>query len=168
MMKNRNKLKVPPQFKHRIGPKARIEVFKEITAKYQSYFGIKCIYAFLNTDPKFMVDYGLIFKGKNDDKTHDIILYDIVPINSDRCTPEYPFYKNSGKEKNFFQYGIEEMVIMSPNRFYEYLEDLCGLYRDKNSDEYWKSPKNAKKLSECLLELALGYNRKKPEPDFDD
>lgn len=165
MIRNKNKLRIPYQYRHQIHPKVRVDVFKEIAAKYQSYFGIKCIYAFLNTDPNFMIDYGLVFKGRNDDNTHDIILFDMVPINGDRCTPEYVYYKNVGKEKNFFQYGIEEMVIISPHRFYEYLEMLCGLTRNKSDDEFWKKPENAKKLTENLLELSLGYNRKKPEPE---
>lgn len=166
MIKNKNKLRLPLHHIHRIHPTTRVNVFKEITAKYQSYFDIKCIYAFLNTDPKFMIDYCLIFKGKNDDQSHDIILFDIIPINGDRCTPEYPIYKKAGKEKNFFQYGIEEMPLMTTHMFYGFLE-FNGYSRDKNSDKFWKKPELAKKVTKELFDWSLPYNRKKPELDLD-
>ena len=166
MIKNKNKLRIPPQHRrYQIDPDVRVKVFKEIAAKYKFFYVINFIFDLLNNYKIFLFFFGLIFKGRNDYDTHDIILYDMVPINGDRCTPEYIYYKNAGKEKNFFQFGAEEMVIMSPHRFYEYLEMLCGLSRDKNTDEFWKNPKNAKKLTDNLLELALGYNRKKPAPD---
>ena len=163
MIKNRNKMKMPFHHRHVIRPATRVKVFKEIAAKYQSYFGLKCIYAFLNTDPKLMIDYCLIFKGKNDDGTHDIILFDVVPLNGDRCTPEYPIYKKAGKEKNFFQYGIEVMPLMTPQMFYGYLE-FNGYSRDKNSEMFWKKPEHAKKLSKGLFDWTLPYNRKRPDP----
>lgn len=166
MIKNKNRLRIPLNHPRMISPAKRVEVFKEITSKYQSYFGIKCIYAFLNTDPRFKIDYCLIFKAKNDDKTHDIILFDAVPINGDRCTPNYLYYKNVGKEKNFYQFGIEVMPLLPPKLFYNQIQ-LLGFDRDKNSDKYWKKPENAIKVVDELFDWTLPCLRQKVLPPMD-
>lgn len=158
MITNRNKIRVPFQYRHWITKEDRIAAFKEISKGYEKY-GLKCIYAFLNTDPDFLMDYAIIYKGKNDDKTNDIILYDMVPINSDRCTPNYLYYKMIGKEKQFFQFGVEEMVVVSPNQFYGFLERRCLLNRDKKSKQFWKKLDNAKVLTDELLDASFPYRR---------
>lgn len=160
-MKNRNRLRIPWEYRHHIDPDVRIKVFKEIAKGYVDRYDFKCIYAFLNTDPDFLIDYTLIFKARNDENSGDLILYDTVPINSDRCTPHYVYYKESGNLDKFFQFGAEEMVTMIPKRFYEFLQVHCELSRNKKDENYWKNPSCAKELTDEMLHLSLGYNRNK-------
>lgn len=162
-MKNKNKLRIPWEYRHHIDPDVRIKVFKEIVKGYTDRYGLKYIYAFLNTNPDFKIDYTIVFKGKNDDGSHDIILYDAVPLNADRCTPNYVYYKDSGNIDKFFQFGAEEMVLMSPARFYEFLHFRCDLNRNKKDKKYWKNPDNAELLNDELLELSFGYIRRKDD-----
>lgn len=162
MIQNKNRLKIPQEYLHHIDPNVRVEVFKEIIKGYTERYNFKCLYAYMNTDPTFLLDYGLVFKGRNDDNTNDIILYDMVPINASRCTPHFLYYKDSGNLDKFFQFGAEEMVIISPNKFYEFLATRCLLTRDKTDKMYWKKQEHAREMTGELLDLSLGYVRKKP------
>lgn len=162
MMRNKYALRVPMNERTFIRPDVREKVFKEIANGYKKRFNIKLLYAFLNTNPEFQLDYGVIYKARSDDGIHDVIVFDMVPIYSDRCTPVYLYYKKLKKEDNFFNFGIEEMVNIDPNRFYEFLKVRCLLDRDKNSENYWKNPKHAEEMCDELLNLSLPYVRKKP------
>lgn len=160
MMKNSNRIQVP--FKHRswIEPAVRNVAFKEIYEGYTKRFSVKLLYAFLNHNPDLMIDYGIIYSARNDDDTGDLIIYAIEPLFSDRCTPAYKYYRNMGKTENFFNFGIEEMVVMDKEKFYEYLYQRLDLNRKKGDPRNWKDPENGEELCKGLLDLSLEYMKK--------
>lgn len=160
MMKNSNRIQVP--FKHRswIEPAVRMVAFKEIYEGYIKRFSVKLLYAFLNHNPELMIDYGVIYSARNDDDTGDLIIYSIEPLFSDRCTPAYCYYRNMGKIENFFNFGIEEMVIMDKEKFYEYLYQKLDFNKKKGDPRYWRDPNNGEELCKGLLDLSLEYMKK--------
>lgn len=144
-----------------VRPEIRLKAIKEISLGYQARFGIKLIYSFINTDPNMELDYGIIYKAWNDDKTNKIILYDMVPAYSDRCVPSYIYYRKIKAQENFYNYGIEDMRLVSEDKFFHFLDFRCLLNRDKNSDRYWKRPEHAKELCTQILDAGLPQNRQR-------
>lgn len=150
------KVQVPFDKRTFLTPDARKVAFKQIYEGYPKRFNnLKPIWAYLNYDEKVMVDYALIYTGRNATNTGDLILYLVEPPYSDRCTPSYKYCRQTNQTEKFFKYGMHSMVIMQVKDFYEYLNRILDLDRDKKSDKYWKSQKNAKKLAKGLLDLAL-------------
>ena len=162
MINPNKKLKIPANEKQFIMPDVRQKIFKEIYTMYQRTYNIKLIYAYLNTDENLMVDYVLIFKARNNDDTKDLIVYDCVPAFSDRSTPGYRYCKRTGVTKEFYQEGINSMVVMERDKFYEFIKFGLGLSLDKSDELYWKSPNNYKELLEGLLDLSIRYVKKPP------
>lgn len=161
MMKNSNRIHVPFEYRSVIAPDVRARVFKEIYEGYpKRYSSMKLLYAFLNHNADLMIDYGIIYSARNNDDTGDLIVYGIEPIFSDRCTPAYRYYKNMHKTENFFQFGVEEMVVMDKNKFFEYLNQKLDLNRKKGDERYWRDPKNGEELCKGLLDLSLEYMKK--------
>jgi len=164
MIKNSNRIQVPAEERISISPQARKIAFKQIYTGYKEKFPLKLIYAFLNFNPDEMVDYAVVYSGRNESDTGNLILFDIVPIHSDRCTPAYRYYKRIHKEENFFRYGIEEMVVIENEKFYEFLTNRLSLSLDKESDMYWKKSEHANEVCKWLLDLSLYYTKKEVIP----
>ena len=160
MQHNKWRLNVPHDESIMISPEARQIAFKQIYMGYTKRYQMKLLYAFLNYDPDKMTDYLIVYKVRNDDNTANLIMYDLAPIFSDRCTPNYRYYKQVKKAGQFFKYGLDEMTTLEESRFYEYIEKYLLLSRDKKEDTYWKDPKNAAILCEGLLDLSLRYKVK--------
>lgn len=160
MAKNPNRIQVPHEEKLMITPEPRKIAFKQIYKGYASRFPLKLLYAYLNWDSELMIDYAVIYKGRNADNTGDLILFDICPIHSDRCTPAYRYYKKVNKAGAFFDYGIDDMTIMVPEKFYEYIIHYLDLSIDKNDPLYWKRPEHAGNLCKGLLDISLYYTKK--------
>jgi hypothetical protein len=159
-MKNKNRLNVPFEQRSSINPEMRQKVFQEIYEGYTQKFGIKLLYAYLNHDPNIMVDYCVIYKARNDADTTNLIIYDVAPLFSDRSTPSYLYYKRMHQVDKFFQYGIDEAVIMDQSRFFEFLRVRLELNRKKGDPNYWKNPVHGGELCDSLLELSLEYVKK--------
>jgi len=155
------KLKIPASELRFIKPDVRQKAFKEIYTTYQNKYGMKLIFAYLNTDPTQIIDYILIFKAKDSTGEVDIILYDAVPAFSDRSTPGYVYCKRNGITDDFYQEGTDSMVILSQDKFNEFIDLGVHLSRDKNSDLYWKDPKNIKDLVFGLIDMSFNYKKKK-------
>lgn len=162
MIRNPNRIEVPTDARSYITPHARDVCFKEIYEGYAKRFNIKLLYAYLNHDEDLMVDYCIIYKARNDLDTADLIIYDCPPIYSDRCTPSYLYYRNLKKRKKFFQFGIDEMVIMEKSKFFEYLVLKLRMSKQKNDPMFWKLPRNGRKLVKGLLDLQMQYVKKDP------
>lgn len=161
MLPSKYRINVPQQHRVWVQPDVRVKAIKEISMGYEARFGIKLIYTFMNTDPNFELDYGIIYRAWNDDKTNRIILFDMVPAYSDRCVPAYIYYRKIKCQENFYSYGIEDMRLVSEDKFYQFLDFRCLLNRDKKSDQYWKLPKHSKELCSQLLDAGLPQNRRR-------
>ena len=162
MMKNRYRINVPQIARLGITVKDRKKAFKEIYEGYTKIYNVKLLYAYLNydTEKAEKIDYCVIYKARNDENTGDLILFDSVVIHSDRSTPCYDYYRETGNKENFFQFGIEEMVTMGVDKFYEFLVRYLELSLDKDDDKYWKNKKYAPELANGLLDLSLQYVKK--------
>jgi len=163
---NPKRLQVPKEERMVITPEPRKIAFKQIYTGYRDLYGIQLLYAYLNWDPDIMVDYAVIYKGRNADNTGDLILFDVSPIHSDRCTPAYRYYKKINKTKEFFDYGIDEMTIMVPEKFYEYITEYLLLSLKKDDPNYWKKPEHAGEVCKNLLDLSLYYTKKEMIESF--
>ena len=160
MIDGRNKLHIPPDEKKFITPKSRQKMFKHIINGYTERFGMKLIYAYLNSDPNLMVDYCVIYTARNEDNSGDLILFDIPPIHSDRSTPGYRYCYRVRKEDEFFQFGVDDMTILAKEKFYVFITMGLGLSRDKNSPDYWKKDENYEDLLQGLLDMSLRYTKR--------
>lgn len=156
------KLKIPAKEKQFIMPDVRQKIFTEIYTLYPRKYNIKLLYAYMNTDPELIIDYLVVFKSKNDTGTHDLIIFDCVPASSDRSTPGYRYCKRVGITNDFYDEGINSMVIMEKNKFYEYINMGLGLSNDKDDPKYWRSPSNYKDLLNGLLDLSVRYIKRQP------
>ena len=156
------KLKIPADEKNFILPDVRQKIFTEIYTMYQRKYNVKLIYAYLNTDPNLIVDYLVIYKTKNTSGNRDLIIYDCVPAHSDRSTPGYRYCKRTGITNDFYDEGINSMVVIDKNKFYEYITEKLFLSIDKDNPLYWKSPENYKELINGLLDLSIYYVKRKP------
>ena len=160
MIMSSKRIKIPPEELKFIKPNIRQRLFKEIYTGYTKRYGIKLIYAYLNSDPNIFVDYCVIYKARNDDDTADIIVFDIPPIHSDRSTPGYRYCRRTMQEDKFFAYGVDTMVVMDRTKFYEFITLNLGYSLDKNNPLSWKNPDNYKDLLQGLLDISLRYNKK--------
>ena len=161
MFKEKDELEIPMAERRFIRPDLRQKLFTEIYTMYSKKFGVKLLYAYLNSDPEIIVDYCVIYAARNDANTADLILFDIPPIHSDRSTPGYRYCKRVKKTNEFFNYGIDNMVIMERSKFNEFIEMSLELSLDKKSDKYWKRPEHYKDLLQALLDMSLIYVKKK-------
>ena len=161
MIDSSKKLNIPPSERKFIKPDVRQKVFKEIYTTYKTKYNIQLMFAYLNTDPSRVVDYIVMYKAKDDSGTTDIVLYDIVPAFSDRCTPGYLYCRRNKKTDDFFENGIDAMTILSLDKFNEFIDMGLGLSRDKESELYWKNPNNIDDLLRGLLDMSLQYKRKR-------
>ena len=161
MFKEKDELRIPASEKRFINPDLRQKLFTEIYTLYGKKFEIKLLYAYLNFDPEVIVDYCVIYSARNDSDTADLILFDIPPIHSDRSTPGYRYCKRTKKTTEFFNYGIDHMVVMERAKFNEFIVKSLELSLDKNSDLYWKKPEHYKDLLQSLLDMSLMYKTKK-------
>ena len=160
MITSSKRIKIPPEELRFIKPDVRQKLFKEIYSGYTNRYGMKLMYGYLNTDPEIFVDYCIIYKARNDDNTADIIVYDIPPIHSDRSTPGYRYCRRTYQEDKFFEYGVENMVVMDKVKFFEFITMNLGYSTDKSDPLYWKNPANYKDLLQGLLDISLRYNKK--------
>lgn len=161
MIDNDKKIAIPLDELKFIKPDVRMKLFKEIYTEYtKRYPSMKMIYANLNHDATVMVDYCLIFKAKNNDGFGDLILFDVPPIHSNRSTPGYRYYRRTKQEDNFYESGVDEIIIMELNKFYEFITLNLELSLDKKSPKYWKSPDNSSILLKGLLDMSFRYNKK--------
>ena len=160
MMKNPKRVRVPLDERKYIKPDVRKKLFKEIYSGYPKRYDVKLVYAYLNTDPDLMVDYCVIYSGRNADNTGDLILFDIPPIYSDRSVPAYRYCRRTHQEDKFFEYGIDEIVIMDKYKFYEFITMKLGLSLKKGDETYWKNPNNYKEFIRELLDMSLLYQKK--------
>ena len=162
MIKNRHRIAVPAVARGGITVQDRKRAFKEIYEGYTKRYNMKLLYAYLNFDVENAekIDYCIVYKARNDDNTGDLVLFDSVVIYSDRCTPCYDYYRQTGNQDNFFQFGVEEMVTMDINKFYEFLVKYLDLSLDKCDENYWKNKESAAKFVNGLLDLSLQYVKK--------
>lgn len=168
MLKDINRITVPKEEKLFITPAMRQKCFDEIYNGYMiRYPQLKLLYAFLNFDPDTdeSTDYCVIYLTRNDADTMDLVLFDIVPIYSDRCTPAYRYYRKVKKESNFFKYGINDMIVMIKPKFYEYLETGLRLSRNKNDERYWRKPEFAPIICKELTTLSLRDQKQRPQAE---
>jgi len=156
-----NELKIPLEEKNIRGD-VRQKIFKIIYKGYLKRFDLKLVCAYLSADKSSMFDYMLIFSGRNKANTGDLILYDITPKGTARSTVGYRYYKKMGKEEDFFQFGIENMCIISKEMFYEFIQEKLLLSFDKESEEYWKNKDNIDDVMIALGDVFMFYNRPKP------
>lgn len=161
MIDPNKKLRIPINEMKFIKPDVRQKVFKEIYTTYQKKFNVKLIYAYLNTDPNLIVDYIVMYKAKDSTGKVDIIMYDAVPAYSNRCTPGYLYCKRNGITDDFYDEGINSMVILSKDKFNEFIDMGLRLSRDKESDLYWKKPDKSKDLITGLLDMSFQYKKKR-------
>lgn len=160
MIKSSKKINIPVDELKFIKPELRQKLFLEICNEYPKRYNVKLLYAYLNSNPDIIVDYAIIFAARNDEDTTDLILFDIPPIHSIRSTPGYRYCRRNHIEDKFYEYGIDDIVVIEKDKFYEFISSI-GLDRNKNSEFYWKSPKNADELLSRLLDLSLRYNKRK-------
>ena len=158
MLDSNKKIKIPADELAWISPDVRQKIFNEIYATYQTKYNIKLLYACLNTNPDVLVDYCIIYKTKNDDNTGDLIIFDIPPIHSDRSTPGYRYCKRNRITDDFYEEGINSMVVMDRSRFFEFVEMGLHLSRNKDDKNFWKNPENSDQL---LNDISLLYVKKK-------
>lgn len=161
MLDPNKKLKIPASELTFIKPDIRQKAFKEIYTTYQNKFGMKLLFAYLNTDSSQIIDYILVFKAKDSTGKTDIVMYDAVPAYSDRSTPGYVYCKRHGIVDDFYQEGIDSMVLLSQDKFNEFVDLGLRLSRDKNSDLYWKNPNNIKDLISGLMDMSFHFKKKK-------
>lgn len=161
-IKNQYRLDVPLDERKFITYNDRKTAFKVIYNGYKKRFGLKGVYAYLNTrkSKDEMTDYLIIYQARNDDDTTDIIFYDAVPIWAERCTPAFMYYRRQKKMNNFFQFGLDEMVRISKPRFYEYLTNVLDLSLDKEDQNYWKKPDFTFDVCKGLMDLSMEYRKK--------
>lgn len=160
-MIQKNELKIPPEeVRIPISWNLRQKLFTEIYRTYPKMYGVKLVYAFINTDPDLIIDYLVIYKARNDDDTMDLIIFDASIIYGTTCTPAYRYCRLNKKAKQFYQKGIENMVTMQKDKFYEFIQEGLGLSLDKESKTYWKKQENYKILCEGLLELSTRYQKR--------
>lgn len=162
MINSDKKLKIPAKEKHFILPDVRQKIFTEIYTMYQRKYTVKLLYAYMNTDPELIIDYLVVYKSKNTTGDKDLIVFDCVPAHSDRSTPGYRYCKRTGITNDFYEEGINSMVVMEKNKFYEFITHGLGLSTDKNDKLYWRSPDNYKELLNGLLDLSVRYVKRKP------
>lgn len=162
MIKNKNRISVPAVARGGITVNDRKRAFKEIYEGYVKRYNMNLLYAYLNFDVENAekIDYCVIYKVRNDENTGDLILFDSVVIYSDRCTPCFEYYKQTGNSDKFFQFGVEEMVTMDINKFYEFLVKYLDLSLNKEDANYWKGKEVAPDLVNGLLDLSLQYIKK--------
>ena len=160
MIDPNKKLKIPVKELQFIKPDVRQKAFAEIYQTYQNKYGIKLVFAYLNTDPSVIIDYIVMYKAKDRTGTTDIIMYDAVPACSDRSTPGYIYCKRNNKVDDFYTEGINSMTILSLENFNQFIELGLQLSRDKSSELYWKSPNNFKEVALGLLDMAFQYKKK--------
>ena len=160
MMKSSKKINIPVNELKFIKPEIRQKLFLEICNGYPKRYNVKLMYAYLNSDPEIIVDYLVMYSARNDENTADLILFDIPPIHSIRSTPGYRYCRRTHKEDEFYEYGIDDIVVIEKDKFYEFITSI-GLDRDKNSEFYWKKPENASELLSGLLDLSLRYNKRR-------
>lgn len=154
------RIKIPPEELRFIKPDIRQKLFKEIYSGYTTRYGMKLIYAYLNSDPTLLVDYCVIYKARNNDDTANIIVFDAPPIHSDRSTPGYRYCRRTMQEDKFFEYGVDNMVVMDRTKFYEFITLNLGYSLNKDDALYWKNPKNYRDLLQGLLNISLRYTKK--------
>lgn len=160
-MIKKDELKIPPEeVRVPISGNLRQKLFTEIYKTYSKLYGVKLIYAFMNTDPNLIIDYIVIYKTRNDDDTTDLIIFDASIVYGSTCTPAYRYCRLNKKAKKFYQNGIENMVTMQKSKFYEFIQEGLGLTLDKESPLYWKNPENYELLCEGLLDLATRYRKR--------
>lgn len=135
-------------------------MFRHIIKGYTEKYGMKLIYAYLNSDPELMVDYLVIYTARNDADSGDLILFDIPPIHSDRSTPGFRYCYREKKEDEFFKFGVDDMTILAKDKFYEFITMGLGMSRDKRSKDYWKNPDNYKDLLQGLLDMSMRYTKR--------
>lgn len=161
LLEYRKKLGVPSDARRKmILPDMRQKVFKEIIETYQRLYGIKLIYAFLNTDPESIVDYAAVFTARNDDDTADLVLYLAPPIYTELSTPGYRYCRVNKMASKWYQFGFEHMVKLTKENFYGFLQHSLFLSIHKGDDLYWKDPRNYYEVIEGLIDLSHLYNRK--------
>lgn len=157
---NSKRVKIPPAELRFIKPNVRQKIFKEIYTGYTTRYGMKLVYGYLNSDPELFVDYCIIYKARNDDNTADIIVFDVPPIHSDRSTPAYRYCRRTNQQDKFFEYGVDNMVVMEKSKFYEFITLNLGFSTNRKDDLYWKRSTNYRDLLQGLLDLSLRYNKK--------
>lgn len=160
MINKRKKLGIPYQARRKmITPEIREKVFREIVATYQSKYGLKCMYAFLNTDTELIADYAAVFSVRNDMDTMDLVVYLIPPAYTDLSTPGYRYCRANKIAAKWYQYGIDNMITLSKANFYGFIIQTLKLSLDKNSPAYWKRPENYFVVLTGLLDLSHLYNK---------
>ena len=149
----------------------RNRYFTDIITQFKKKFpGLKIIYAnntmgdHINPDHP-NVDYVIIVKGvlKSKDPRlpdRDVILIDSPFIFSDRSIAGWTIAVERGMMDQFFTYMFDRCVRMNPARFEEYIQYMCLLSLDPNSELYWKKPENAEHLCRDLEELSVRYTSK--------
>lgn len=153
------KLKIPKEELRFIMPDARKKLFLDMLNEYKKRAPeLKLQYVYYNTDSSFSIDYLIIFRAKT--ANGNVIVFDIPYLYTDRTIPGYRYCKKNDILDDFFYEAQNLMTSLSEVRFYEYLNMMVGLSTDKNSDLYWKDPKNAIQLAKGLSDLSLRFVRK--------
>lgn len=153
------RLKIPREELLYILPEARQKLFMHMIEEYKNrYPTFKMIFAYYNTDSKYPIDYIVLFKVKREDRT--MILFDMPFLYTDRAIPGYRYCIKNNLLDDFFQEAVDSMTTISESKFAEYLNIMCNLSIDKDSELYWKNPKNISILVNGLKDLALRYTRR--------
>lgn len=161
MIDKYKKLKIPMPEKMYILPEAREKLFMHMINEYKTRCpGLTLLYAYLNHDAEFPVDYLLIFKAMSDDNRVSLILFETPYLYSDRTLPGYRYCLRNNLLDDFFQESTDQMPRLSRGRFNEYITTMLELSMNKESPEYWRAPGNASKLGKGLVDLSVIYTRK--------
>lgn len=167
-------LVIPREEKLYIKPEVRQALFSEIIAEYpKRYPNLKLIYANLNTNPEYPLDYVIIFKTNSIQGNIPLIVYDAPLLYSDRTTPGYRYCRRMHKEDDFYLEGVKSMTTLPEARFNEYIEnmilienvinnklEISHLSLSSKSPLFWKSATYSGQLMKGLIDLALRYVKK--------
>lgn len=160
MISNKKKLGIPYQARRKlILPDMREKIFREIINTYHKKFGLKPMYAFLNTDDELIADYAAVFTVRNSMDTLDLVVYLVPPAYTELSTPGYRYCRANKIASKWYQFGIDHMVTLTKQNFYGFITETLQLSLDKNSPGYWKNPENYFVVLTGLTDLSHLYNK---------
>lgn len=160
MINKKKNLGIPYQARRKmIFPDMREKIFREIVDTYQQKFGLKLLYAFLNTDNELIADYAAVFSVRNSMDTMDLVIYLIPPAYTELSTPGYRYCRVNKMAFKWYQFGIDHMVTLTKQNFYGFITETLQLSLDKNSPGYWKRPENYFVVLTGLMDLSHLYNK---------
>lgn len=109
-------------------------------------------------DQPCYIDYMLFFNfsviGK-DNQNQDAIFFTCPYISTIYSIPGYRYAIRTEKIDSWMNTFIKTMPRIQLCKFNEFITNMCELSLNKNDNNYWKNPENAKVLIPYIIELCL-------------